>query len=173
MWISIQHKEPECCISQNNQLFNLPQSWVFMSRFGSDLSLIRGGLTLLVSNSVWCGINFFEINTEEKQSRWQSNQLVFQCIICDEVWTQEMCTNSQLYICKHDCTVLICTLHYTTSNAVHWTIIMDIIYTGCWQLVFITHNYDSGSDMPLSFDRYNRVLVNYFCYYTLYCLSSH
>ena len=40
-----------------------------MSRFGSDLSLIRGGLTLLVSNSVWCGINFFEINTKEKQSR--------------------------------------------------------------------------------------------------------
>ena len=42
-----------------------------MSRFGSDLSLIRGGLTLLVSNSVWCGIikNFCEINTEEKQSR--------------------------------------------------------------------------------------------------------
>ena len=27
--------------------------------------------------------------------------------------------------------------------------------------------------MPLSFDRYSRVLVNYFCYYTLYCLSSH
>ena len=40
-----------------------------MSRFGSDLSLIRGSLTLLVSNSVWCVINFFEINTEEKQSR--------------------------------------------------------------------------------------------------------
>lgn len=117
MWISIQHREPECCISQNNQLFNLPQSWVFMSRFGSDLSLIRGGLTLLVSNSVWCGINFFEINTEEKQSRWQSNQLVFRCIICDEVWTQEMCTNSQLYICKHDCTVLICTLHYDHNSS--------------------------------------------------------
>ena len=119
MWISIQHREPECCISQNNQLFNLPQSWVFMSRFGSDLSLIRGGLTLLVSNFVWCRIikNFCEINTEEKQSRWQSNQLVFQCIICDEIWAQEMCTNSQLYICKHDCTVLIRTLHYDHNSS--------------------------------------------------------
>ena len=38
---------------------------------------------------------------------------------------------------------------------------MDIIYTGCWQLVFITHNYDSGSDMPLSFDRYS-IPANFF-----------
>lgn len=59
-----QYREPECCISD---------SWVFMSCFGIDMSVIRDGLTLLVSNFVLSGINFFEVNTEEKQSRWQSN----------------------------------------------------------------------------------------------------
>ena len=40
-----------------------------MSCFGIDMSVIRDGLTLLVSNFVLSGINFFEVNTEEKQSR--------------------------------------------------------------------------------------------------------